>query len=267
MNYLAGVFDAEGWVSLTPKGNFIIGVEITNETVTNLFQDKFGGKIYIPTRKAKKQVYSWRIPSNNELAINFLHCITQYTVNKRSQLLALQSYLEQPRSERRNSRGNFVHKISELKKPISYTKQELLVPQDILASQEFLKWFAGFMDGDGNFCVYEYENWRKRSFDSWISAFNTFAEPIIHIKKRIEGSISQYKGTNYPIWKWVCNQVNSQFVCTSLQSHLIIKKEQCRLVGEYLKIHSTKQRGIDYSDNDIAVIRDIIKQIKHYNSL
>jgi len=36
MHYFAGLFDAEGYVSLLKTGNFIIGTEMTNEQVPNL---------------------------------------------------------------------------------------------------------------------------------------------------------------------------------------------------------------------------------------
>ena len=54
MNYLAGIFDAEGWVSLTPLGHCIIGVEIAHKPTVELFQKHFNGKIYKPIRKSKK---------------------------------------------------------------------------------------------------------------------------------------------------------------------------------------------------------------------
>jgi len=182
-------------------------------------------------------------------------------------LLNLRNYLNQTREDRRNNRDAFVHEISNLKKPLPHTKEQIKVPTAITPSDSFLKWLAGFMDGDGTFCVYEYQNGAKRSFDSWISAFNIFGEPIIHIKERLDGSISQYKGTKFPVWKWVCNQATSEFVCDSLQPHLMIKKEQCHLVSEYLKIHKAKIKGVDHSDQTVAAIRDIIKQIKFHNSL
>lgn len=267
MHYSAGIFDAEGWVSLTPRGNFIIGLEIAHEGTANDFYDKWGGKIYKPTRKARKQIFSWRIPTNTNEIQRFLNDMMPLCKIKHKQLVKLHDYINQPRANKKNSRPQFVHQIAELKKPTTYSKDQLIFEPTKPIDDHFAKWFAGFMDGDGNFCVYEYENWHKRSFDSWISIFNTFAEPIIYVQQRIKGSISIYKGTKFPIWKWVCNQESSKFVCQSLEPNLILKKEQCKLVSRYLDIHNTKVRGVDYSSEVVSEIRDIIKQIKLHNSL
>jgi hypothetical protein len=44
MEYFAGLFDAEGYVSLLKDGHFVIGTEMGNEEVPALFQEKFGTK-------------------------------------------------------------------------------------------------------------------------------------------------------------------------------------------------------------------------------
>lgn len=267
MHYFAGLFDAEGYISLIPSGHFIIGMDISHKQTVIDLQKEFGGKIYEPTKKINKKMYSWRIPSSNEAAKNFLDRIYFFSVLKRDQIFLLKSYLDQTRQQRRLSRADFVHQIASLKKPKLYQRDQLIFEPWIKPDEDFFKWFAGFMDGDGSFCVYEYQDRKKRNFDSWISIFNTFTEPIIHVQQRIKGSISAYKGTNFPVWKWVCNQKDSEFVCESLYPHLIIKKEQCRLVAEYLAIHKTKICRVDRSFETINKIQEIIKQLKYHNSL
>ncbi len=268
MHYFAGIFDAEGWVSLLADGHFVIGLEMTNEDVIILFQHEFGGRIYKKERSNRKIIYSWILPTDRDSALDFIDKIERFTQVKNVQLIALEKYLNQTREKRRETRSEFKHQIAEFKKPAPFTKKEFdprlftKKPDD-----NFWQWFAGFMDGDGNFTVYEYQNGPRRTFDSWIGAFNVFGEPIQYINHRIEGSISRYKGSKFPVWKWVCNQADSEMVCSSLEPYLIVKKQQCRLVSEYLKIHKTKIRGIDHSDQTIIIIRDIIKQIKHHNSL
>jgi len=268
MHYFAGLFDAEGWVSLIQSGHFIIGLEVAHEQTVISLNDHFGGKIYKPTRKERKQVFSWRISTNTDAARNFITQIEPYSIIKKQQLISLKSYLDHPRIERRDKRSDFVHTIAELKKPKVYTRNDLTVQQTIAPDSDFFEWFAGFMDGDGNFCIYEYEQANKRrTFDSYIGIYNIFADPLIYVNERIQGSISKLKGAKFPVWKWICSQANSALVCDNLMPNLIIKKEQCRLVSQYLKIHDTKIRGIDHPDHVITEIRDIIKQIKHHNSL
>jgi len=268
MEYFAGMFDADGWVSLVPDGHFVIGLEKSNEKIIQMFQDKFGGRIHKKKkRNGRKQTYVWNISTIKETSINFIDSVSAFTQVKTKQLQELKEYLHLSRDLRRENRKLYAADIANFKKPTFYTKEQIKVPTNIIPDDSFFKWLAGFMDGDGNFTVFEYQNGPKRTFDSWIGAFNTFGEPIIYIKERLDGSISQYKGINYPIWKWVCNQKTSEFVCTSLEPYLIMRKQQCSLVNEYLKIHNTKIKGVDYSDNVVAKVRDIIKQIKFHNSL
>lgn len=267
MEYFAGMFDADGWVSLIPDGHFVIGLEKTNENIINAFQQKFGGNVRVKQRKAKKKTFTWTLSTLRQETLNFIDQISPFTRVKTPQLIELKEYLNLSRDERRINRSLYVAHIALFKKPISYNREQIKVPTIVEPDQSFFKWLSGFMDGDGNFCVFEYESQKRITFDSWIGAFNTFGEPIIYIKERIEGSISQYKGNKFPIWKWVSSQKSSEFVCNSLEPYLMNRKIQCQLVNEYLKIHKTKTRGIDHTDSVVKDIREIIKQIKYHNSL
>ena len=272
MHYFAGLFDADGYISLSSSGSFTIAMEKANEECINIFQSTFGGSIYKRTRKTTP-TYAWRLNGGTEKAIEFIDSIAHLCYVKREVLLQLRSYLKQSREQRRESRKSYVHTIKALREYRIMTKEEMKIATYLTPSEEFFKWFAGFMDGDGNFSVFEYQNGQRRSFDSWIGAFNTCPWAIIHINSHIHGSISSYKGIKLPVWKWVCSQKESEFVCKSLLPYLIGKKEQCRLVLDYLEINQKRliglkrgQHAIPVSDKDSVVIRDIIKQIKHLNS-
>ena len=267
MEYFAGIFDADGYITLSPRGNFIIALEKHNEAIVQLLQETFGGHIYKRKREKRKTTLAWMLTSDRDIILSFIGKIKHLTHIKTAQLSRLEEYLNLSRHMRSSNRAKYVADIARFKHPITYTREQIKVPTTITPEDNFFKWFAGFMDGDGNFSVFEYQNYSRRSFDSGIKAFNTFGEPIIYIKERIEGCISQYKGNKYPVWNWTCGQNASAFVCDSLYPNLINRKEQCRLVSEFLKIHATKIRGIDHSDEVVAVIRDIIKQIKYHNSL
>lgn len=267
MQYFAGLFDAEGYVTLAKDGHFNIGTELANEEIPNLFKETFGGKIYVRQRDHRKKTWAWRVATNNELCMNFIEKVEPYSVVKKTQLLRLKDYLSCERSFRRQVRDDCSHQLSMLKKPLPLTKEHINVASDKIPTKDFLKWLAGFFDGDGNFCIYEYQGKRSIIFDSWIGVFNTFPEAICVVKHHINGSISKSKGAKFPIWKWVCCQKDSEFVCNSLYPFLRIKKDQCKLVSKFLEIQKTKIRESSYSFDQINEIRDIIKQIKHFNSL
>ncbi len=267
MHYFAGLFDAEGYVTLGKDGRFMIGTEVANESIPILLKDNFDGNIFVRKRDKRKKTWTWAIATNTDQALSFISKISPFSIIKKTQLLRLKDYLEQPRDFRKLVRDDVSHQISNLKKPLSVTKEFILNRSQKPPYQFFWEWLAGFCDGDGNFCVYEYQGKKSKIFDSWISVFNTHPEAICFVQDHIVGSISQYKGNKFPIWKWVCNQKNSQFVCDYLFPYLKIKKEQCRLVSDFLEIQKTKTRTTTYSFEQINQIRDIIQQIKHLNSL
>ena len=267
MEYFSGLFDAEGSVSLCKDGHFIISTELANEEVPNLFKEKFGGKIYSRQRDKRKKTWSWMIATNTDSCLNFIESVEPFSVIKAAQLCRLRDYLNQSREDRRATRHITSSLIARLKKPSLITRDQIIVDTDTIPDERFLKWFSGFLDGDGNLCIYEYSGKSSPIFDSWIGVFNIMPEAISFIKSRINGSISSYKGAKFPIWKWVCCQKDSQLVCDSLYPYLKIKKEQCALVSKFLKIKKTKIRENAYSFDQINEIRDIIRQIKHLNSL
>jgi hypothetical protein len=268
MEYFAGIFDADGHVSLIKSGHFVIGLEKSTPDIPELLLKNFGGKIYRPRSKSGKSRYYWMIATNREKALNFINNIEPHSRVKGLQLFELRKYLESSKENRKIHRDIIIKNIARAKIPTTWTKEKLeAIAATTKPDPYFYRWLAGFMDGDGNFTVFEYDNHKKRSFDSWIGAFNTHADAIINIIMRIPGSISSYKGNKFPICKWVCSQKASLDLCQQLLPHLILRKEQCRLVMEYLEIHSTKQRGIDYSEEVVVRIREIIRQIKHLHSL
>jgi hypothetical protein len=267
MNYFAGLFDAEGYVTLGKDGRFHIGTEVANEGIPSLFKENFGGNIYCRKRDKRKKTWTWVLSTNTSEVLSFISKISAFSIVKQTQLYRLRDYLQQPREIRRTTRSDASHQISNLKNPLQVTKEFILNRSPKIIDPSFWEWFAGFCDGDGNFCVYEYAGKKTRIFDSWISIFNTHPEPICFVQDHVLGSISQYKGSKFPIWKWVCNQKNSQFVCESLYPFLKIKKEQCHLVMDFLEIQKSKTRETVYSFEQINQIRDIINKIKHLNSL
>lgn len=154
MQYFAGLFDAEGYVSLGKEGRFHIGTEMTNEEVPKLFKDTFGGNIYSRTRENRKKTYTWVISTNIQVSLNFIDQIAPYSIIKKTQLLRLRDYLDQTREFKRQIRDEVSHQLSCLKKPLPLTKEQINVETNQIINKDFLMWFAGFIDGDGNICVF-----------------------------------------------------------------------------------------------------------------
>jgi hypothetical protein len=266
MQYIAGIFDAEGWVSLTPKGTAILGIELCNEEIPNLFKEKFGGSVYKRRRENKKTTWSWR-SSNGDTVKKFLSEVTPFCVIKFNQLNCLIAYLSKNRNERRETRKDHIQLISYLKKPRIVEKGFFEIQVYHAANTAFFQWLAGILDGDGNFCVYESFRERKWTiFQSWVAIFSIYPETIRFIKERINGSVSALKQNKNPVWRLAILQENVFFICQSVCPFLKIKKGQCELLLEYQKMKKP-DRFSQYTPDQKGKIRYIAQQIKHLNSL
>lgn len=90
--YFAGIFDGEGWVSITrtrpygrhvtPRYSLYIGVANTYLPVLEAMKLLFGGSLG-KTAKVNLQCYAWRLTSHN--AVRFLEALLPYLRIKRMQ--------------------------------------------------------------------------------------------------------------------------------------------------------------------------------------
>lgn len=256
--YTAGVFDAEGTLSLVPNGAFIIGIEISNEKIPKLFQEKFGGKIYERQRKDRKKTWTWRINSINEQAIFFLKALIPYSIIKKSQMQRLLDYLLLKREDRRNSRANAVSTIKSLKSPLPL-KIKQAYPRNIkeFPSLNFEMWLAGVFDGDGNIVCNIYKDKRnnKSYFGHQISMASIYLDSLIPINDHFEGTFTTLNRSKNTVFKWTCRRYEEQRFCHSIYPFLRIKKEQCKLFQKFISSENLHEKY------------EIINQIKHLNSL
>lgn len=267
MQYFAGLFDAEGYVSLCPNGAFTIAIEMANEEIPNLFKEMFKGNIYQRSREKRKKTWVWKINSIADQVLFFIQSIRPFSVVKINQLSRLGDYLDQPRKDRRFTRSITCSSIKELKQPILQLHH--IIPRiEKPIDPFFFEWFAGFIDGDGNFVCNEYTDPRNglKYFAHQISVANVFLESISYINDRISGCITKLNRTKNLLYKWTCRREYEKFVCNSIQPFLKIKKVQCDLFLEFLKF-PRKIRNIPYNQKDLKRMYEIINQIKHSNSL
>jgi hypothetical protein len=263
MEYYAGLFDAEGCVSLTPGGSIKVRLNNTNELVPNLFKEKFGGTVYKESKRKKKTIFSWYL--NSENFNNFCSNIIPYSFVKKQQLELLFNYRNSSRLQRRETRKNIVSIISSLKKPIQVSKDYFGESSFITPDPTFYKWFAGFIEGDGSIRLHE-NNHVPFLFSTQIGAGNTFPEPIKIIHQRIKGSLTKANSPPHVFWKWVCSENCVPDLLNNILPYMITKKKQALLIMDFIEIKKSKHRNERYSFSQGNQIRDIIAQIKHLNS-
>lgn len=269
MSYFAGLFDAEGYVSLCPNGAFTIAIEMANEEIPNLFKERFQGSIYTRKRNDRKKTWLWKINSIADQAITFIDCVIQFSIIKKLQLQSLKKYLDQPRDRRKDTRSITCAIIKQLKQPsIPLGYQDVYIREMEIIEPSFWEWFAGFIDGDGNFVCNEYTykaNGRKY-FDHQISVANIFPEAIKYINNRIPGCITNLNRSKNHLFKWTCTRPHEKFVCENIYPFMKIKKLQCALFYEFIIIPH-KKRNIPLPVEHRDKMYDIIHEIKHLNSL
>jgi len=268
MSYFAGIFDAEGTISMCPNGAFSISIEVANESIPNLFKGHFQGSIYERKRDNRKRTWSWKINSISDQCLNFIDQLLPYSIAKKPQLLRLKDYLEIPRFSRREVRKTTISTLKQLKIPLPLSLQDVFVPTIICPETTFFEWLAGFVDGDGNIVCNEYIDPRNgfKYFAHQLAVANTFPDVIRFIKQRLEGNVRITKGTLHPIFRWTCKRNIEKSVCEKIYPFLKVKKEQCALLMEFIEFPK-KIRGCDIPLDDRNRMYEIIRQIKHLNSL
>lgn len=268
MQYFSGLFDAEGYVSLCPKGSFTIAIEMSNEEIPNLFRDHFRGSIYQRKREKRKKTWTWKINSICDQALSFIERIKPFSIIKINQLSHLQGYLEQTREHRKKTRIITRNLLKQYKQPSPLELHHILPPLEKTIEPDFFKWLAGFVDGDGNFVCNEYIDNRNQEkyFSRQISVANIFLEAICHINDRIPGCISHLNRTKNPLYKWTCKRDHEKFLCEGIYPHLRLKKSQCDLFMEFIKFPE-KTKNVAYPIQDRDRMYAIIKEIKHLNSI
>jgi hypothetical protein len=257
MEYLAGIFDAEGCISLNSNGSFPISLEIANEEIPIIFRETFNGSIYTRKREDRKKTWIWKINSINDHAIFFLKSIV-YSVVKAQQRELLLWYLSMNRKERREERPFFCEQIRKSKIPQSVEQWSGLTNEPMEKTDEkFFKWFAGFIDGDGNFVCNQYIDKRnqRKYFGHQMSFANTDGYLIVWLNSIIQGTVTKCPRSRNLLYKWTPKRKYERWILESILPFLKIKKNQCQLILEYIDC-----------PNEVRKL-EIINQIKHLNSL
>jgi len=81
LQYVAGFFDGEGCVYISPEGRPCVSVTQKRSDILRLFREDFGGKVVDHTGKCSR----WQILSREEI-INFLEVILPYSIVKTDEI-------------------------------------------------------------------------------------------------------------------------------------------------------------------------------------
>ena len=108
LQYLAGFFDGEGSIFVTPAGGrYPVYVSISNtyKPVLDEFARRFGGKVILGRQKENyKQIYLWCITTNKALAC--IRTLRPYLIEKAPQAWLALEYWEQRTRQARTGRSD-----------------------------------------------------------------------------------------------------------------------------------------------------------------
>lgn len=120
-DYLAGLFDGEGWVSFR-SGKADVGLGNTNKDLVKLFHKIFDGYWSVNQTKIGRTCYRWSIHSEKSIRY-FHHLLGNTLIEKQRQLNLLIRYFDLKRSRKgkrldtygrrlRKSTGNRIRKLN-----------------------------------------------------------------------------------------------------------------------------------------------------------
>lgn len=101
--YIAGFFDGEGCICLTPNGQCKVMITQKDPEILRLIQGQFGGGIY-KKGNATGQYYHLQF-SKKELMLAFLRAIQPYSVVKRGKIEIAIQFVELSQSNQSRKQG------------------------------------------------------------------------------------------------------------------------------------------------------------------
>lgn len=245
--YLAGIFDAEGYVGITlPNRGVILEASLcqNDSLITRDFfyglKEVFGGRITVRYQGHINLAY--RLTGLQ--AYVFLGFIQDYTKIKKDQItIALTWYDERPARSKKSytsflseeDRNKDIEVVEELKRlKVGSPLQEN--PNTFLETRPNLDYLAGFFDGDGTLGVYTHIS---RGRPAVRLSAGLAQVPYLYVWQLFNGLVKDFGGTitfvsknksliQYRIFD------DAAFVFLSvLQDYLLFKKEQARIAVEW----------------------------------
>jgi len=125
--YIAGLFDGEGWISLRPQSQkrylssitIHIGIGMTNSIILK-FHKKFGGYLNIsPETEKHKKCYKWSLGTKKQIK-KFLTIIYPYLIVKKEQAKIMLKFIDLKTVSRRKRNSYLVYRALKYINKIRY---------------------------------------------------------------------------------------------------------------------------------------------------
>ena len=261
LKYIAGLFDADGYVGISNWCNgksFILKCSVSNTdlNILELIQKDYGGRINVNVIKNKNHSHQFSLNFNGDDTFTFLNLILPYTVIKHDQIeLALtfprnmdRSYLTNDVKSKRLSIYNKLKKM----------KYGTTIPPNSMLSDEYM---AGFFDGDGYVGIVKWSNGIHYLLRSSLTNINT--EFLNLVQKEYGGNIYakslanvKYDGQYYIMFYGV----NAKEFIHKILKFTFVKKKQIQVALDFpINQHNI---GFNERQKEQRMIFEKLKKLK-----
>lgn len=216
MKYIAGLFDAEGYIRLTPKGGVDTCIGMTSYDCIKFYADKFGLTIKTSKKSNRKTMYTVRT-SKHFKTKEVLMALLPYLNEKYFQAKCVLMYL--------NGKNLAVcHTL--------YTKNRY---HNYIINKPSIPYLAGLIDGDG---WASFLGKKGEQIHLTMGLKQCFKAMPVFLQKTYGGYIGHYPGKYIgcrPLAEWVISKESSLKLIDALEPFCIRNKLKFNLLQEYHK--------------------------------
>lgn len=235
IEYLAGIFDAEGYVRIRrTKNNKAINYNYTPEVrlyMCDYVIVKHLANLYDLTIKKDKRGKYRKIAYHVTLGVNklktttFLRDFLPYAQEKRLQLQEVYDLLNKNKDKETCYQN--------------YMKAKKIFDHPIIKKLSY-KYLAGIIDGDGWFSMFNASRKGESIYNNYSVGIQQRYKPMIEYMTQFGGSnVHQCKIYNYKshvqTWSWQCTTIEILPFLKKIYPYLIEKKEKCGILINYIE--------------------------------
>lgn len=251
IQYLAGIFDAEGYVRIrktnykNPSYTPEIRIYMCSKEIIEQFCNLYGSTLKVSNRGInRKTAYYTGLGVNGLKSTSFISDFLPYLNEKRIQLEEVKNLLDGTKDKEKCYQDYMVAKTSFNHPVIDNISYEYL---------------AGIMDGDGWFSMFNSSNNLNSIYNNFSVGLQQRYKPLVEYMTKFGGSnvitnkVYDYN-SHVQTYSWNLNTSKMLPFLENILPFLIEKKEKCKLFIEYVKEF---EKFRNYSESILNQIKDV----------
>ena len=235
IKYLAGIFDAEGYVRIrksvaTSKGSYSYTAEIKlymcDKNIVNRFAELYGLTVKSEHRYLNRKVVYYCTMGNNLLKTNsFIKDFLPYLNEKRKQLEEVYNLLFTDKNNEKCYQNYMI------------AKQQFTHSINGILSYEYI---AGIIDGDGWFSMFNAGSAKQSLYNNYSVGLEQRYKPMIdYIASLTEDGVHKTKtkdtANHVQTFAWYCSTSRILPLLKNIEPFLIEKRNKCNIIINYIE--------------------------------